>query len=312
MKMKQKGIATVVIAVIVVVVVVVAGVGAFLVLRGGGATGVGGLPVFSGASKSATAGAIGSAANFVKAGVGKENYENIADVPSGCESEVYTAPAGTGISEILNWYKTEMANQGWTKLYEESYSYEYMGVSVSWGLLYFDKGDRTAAVIAANYAGEVYFAMVEGLETTFDSWMGTAGYEWQEPSGGTTGGIGSATSLSFKVTVTYQGAATETTFKAKDIGSSSMKIRMEGTAAGYEYIYIVNGAQQKAWMYAGGQWLDMSSTFSTYWSTWSQSFSGYQESLSAWTSGTYTSPDGSVTISDIQVNPSLDDSLFVH
>jgi len=34
--------------------------------------------------------------------------------------------------------------------------------------------------------------------------------------------------------------------------------------------------------------------------------------LSGWTGGTWTSPDGTVTISNIQVNPSLADSLFQH
>jgi len=310
MKMNQKGIAIAVIAVIVVVVVVVAVAGVFLLTRGGG--GVGGLPVYSGASKSATAGAMGSAGNFVKAGVGKENYGSVSDVPSGCQSELYTASAGTSVSDILNWYKTEMANQGWTKLYEESYSYDYMGTSVLWGLLYFDKEDRTAAVVAANYAGEVYFAMVEGPETIFDSWMGSAGYEWTEPTVGPTGGIGSATSLSFKVDSTMGGYSLSYTFKAKNIGSEHLKLRIDGTAMDQSVVYIVNGETQQAWMSSGDQWTDLSSTYSTQWSTWSQSFGSYQESLSGWTGGTYTSPDGSVTISDIQVNPTLDDSLFVH
>jgi len=102
------------------------------------------------------------------------------------------------------------------------------------------------------------------------------------------------------------------TFKAKDIGSSSMRIRIEGTAAGYDFIYIINGANQTLWVYAMGQWTDMSSSFSTYWDTWTGAFEGYQTNLSGWTGGTYTSPDGTVTIHDIIVNPSLDDSLFQH
>jgi hypothetical protein len=67
---------------------------------------------------------------------------------------------------------------------------------------------------------------------------------------------------------------------------------------------------RKTQMYSGGQWIDLSSTYSTQWDQWSQSFAGYKESLSGWTGGTYTSPDGTVTISDIQVNPDLSNSLF--
>jgi hypothetical protein len=91
-----------------------------------------------------------------------------------------------------------------------------------------------------------------------------------------------------------------------------MKVRVEGTTAGQEFVYIINGAQQKVWIYAAGQWIDMSGSFSEYWGTWEGAFEGYQTDLSGWTGGTYTSPDGTVTIHDIIVNPTLDDSLFVH
>jgi len=128
--------------------------------------------------------------------------------------------------------------------------------------------------------------------------------------GGAGGDIASATSLSFNVDSTAGGVTSTMTFKAKDIGSSNMKIRIEGTAAGQEFKYIINGAQQKLWIYAAGQWMDLSSSFSEYWGTWNQAFTGYTGSLSGWTGGTWTSPDGTVTISDIVVNPDLSDSLF--
>jgi len=102
------------------------------------------------------------------------------------------------------------------------------------------------------------------------------------------------------------------TFKMKDIGSSGMKMRVEGTAAGQDFTYIINGTQQKVWEYVAGQWIDYSASFSTYWDTWTGTSGGYLTSLSGWTGGTWTSPDGTVTIHDIIVNPSLDDSLFQH
>jgi hypothetical protein len=126
---------------------------------------------------------------------------------------------------------------------------------------------------------------------------------------GTGGNVGSATSLSCDITDT----STSSTFtlKAKDIGLSSMKMRIEGTLAGYDSIYIINGATQTAWMYMDATgWLDMSSTFSSLFSTWSTAFSGYQTDLASWTSGNIVA--GTVTISNIQVNPTLADTLFTH
>lgn len=125
--------------------------------------------------------------------------------------------------------------------------------------------------------------------------------------GGGGGGIGSATSSSFDVTIAGTGTYT---FQAKDIGSNNLKVRVTGSAAGTDFIYIVNGATQTAWRDFGGTWTQ--EDFSTVWSTWETAFSGYQTELDSWMGGTYTSPDGTVTISNIQVNPSLDDSLFTH
>ncbi len=313
MKIGQKGMSTsaiVAIVVTVVVVVVVVSVAAVLLIKPGG--GVGSLPLYAGATKSEGA-SLGGTSSFLKAGVGRENSGSISDEPQGLDDELYVAPATTtSVSEVMNWYKTNMASQGWTLVYEESYSYNYMSFSMSWGLLYFDKGDRSAAVVVAEYQGEIYFALVEGPDSIFDPWMDYAGYEWEEPSGGTPGGggIGSATSLSFRVDGSVQGTSFSYTFKVKDIGSSGLKMRIEGTAMGQNVVTIVNGALHQAWMSAAGQWTDMSSYFDTYWDEWSTSVEGYQTGLSDWTGGTWTSPDGTITISDIQVNPVLADSLF--
>jgi len=305
MKMKQKGIAIAAIAaIVVVVVVVVVGAGAFLVLRGGG--GAGGLPLYSGATKAGTIAGLGfSSSDFVENAFGRGQ-----SVPADVSADVYTATGS--VSDILNYYKTEMAAQGWTKQYENTFNQDYMGMSIAIGLLYFEKVDRAAAVCAVNYTYQsqtyTYFALAEGPKTVFETW---SGYQATPGGGAPGGGISGATSLSFTVSSTI-GGVTNLTYKAKNIGANNLKLRIEGTAAGQEITYIINGETQQAWIYTAGQWIDMSSTFSSYWSTWSESLSGYQESLSGWTSGTYTSPDGSVTISNIQVDPTLDDSLFVH
>ena len=126
--------------------------------------------------------------------------------------------------------------------------------------------------------------------------------------GGGGGGITGATNLSFDITDTSTGATL--TLKAKDIGSSTMKIRLDMTAPA-AMTYILNGATSTAWMYTDATgWYDMSSTFSTLWDTWNSAFTGYQTDLGSWTgSGNITV--GTVTISNIST-ATLDDSLFTH
>jgi hypothetical protein len=118
------------------------------------------------------------------------------------------------------------------------------------------------------------------------------------------------TSLQFDVSSTAGGVSATYTLMAKNIGTSNLMMRIDGTFSGQAIIYIINGAQQKAWMYVSNTWMDLSASFSSYWGTWSQTFQGYQTDLSGWTGGTWTSPDGTVTISNIHINPSLADSLF--
>jgi len=126
---------------------------------------------------------------------------------------------------------------------------------------------------------------------------------------GTGGDVGSATSLSFDITDTSQGMALA--FKAKDIGSSSLKLRMEGTYSGAEFVCILNGALQKCWVsYGGGTLIESDTLFQSLWDTFSTAFSEYQTDLASWTSGNIVA--GTVTISNIQVNPTLADTLFTH
>jgi hypothetical protein len=129
------------------------------------------------------------------------------------------------------------------------------------------------------------------------------------------GGIAGASSLQFSVTVTYNGTTQGNyTYMAKNAGTSNMTIRIETTnTAGLNIIYIVNGAQNKAWVYSNGQWQDLSDAFTTQWTTWSWQLKEYRDNLAGWTSGdwTYTAPNGgTVRVYNIAVNPSLADSLF--
>jgi hypothetical protein len=91
-------------------------------------------------------------------------------------------------------------------------------------------------------------------------------------------------------------------------------VRIEATGSQSNYTYIINGAQQKAWIYENGTWTDLSSDFSGELSTWNSQFAGYENDLVNWPGygyWTYTAPDGTtLRFYGITVNPSLADSLF--
>jgi hypothetical protein len=146
--------------------------------------------------------------------------------------------------------------------------------------------------------------------------VGVAAY-WALSSGGgnNNGGtsVGDASSLQFSVSIVREGESYETSYSAKNIGTSDLMIRVDIPTTEGDLVYIVNGAQQKAWEYVGDEWNDLSDDFSAQWDLWHLTWQGYMDNLASWTSGdwTYTDTDGSpVTITDITLNPSLADSLF--
>jgi hypothetical protein len=150
------------------------------------------------------------------------------------------------------------------------------------------------------------------------------------PSATTTttgGGLESATSLAFKVDVTAEETTGTIIFKMKDIGTDDMKVRMDVTAlvngTTQETSMIVNGELRKAWMYENGVWTDMSDNVSeALWDTLSEPLvyenvlSSFGVNLSGWTGGDYTYTDPttgySFRVHDFELNPVLEDSLFVH
>jgi hypothetical protein len=143
------------------------------------------------------------------------------------------------------------------------------------------------------------------------------------PSSGTSStpqpnGVASASSLQFSIDVTAGGVKQITsTYMAKNAGTNNLMMRIETTdTSGTTSVYIVNGALQKAWIYDGTTWTDISEAYSTQFSTWDASFTGYQNSLAGWAGvggWTYAAPNGdSVRYYDISVNPNLPDSLFEH
>jgi hypothetical protein len=129
-------------------------------------------------------------------------------------------------------------------------------------------------------------------------------------------GVADASSLKYSVSLTENGVLKGTyTFWGKNAGTGDFSMRIEFTDSDGDTIYIFNGAQDKAWTYAGGEWVDISDYYASQWDIWNNLWVGYTNSLAAW-SGTgdysYTQDSSTVRIYDISVNPALEDSLFTH
>lgn len=113
--------------------------------------------------------------------------------------------------------------------------------------------------------------------------------------------VADATSLQFTVT----DATGSYKWSAKNIDSDILlSIEYLDEAAGFTI--VINGAEHTAASDPAG----VAGDFQTTWDQWYPMFEGYVDALAHWTSGDWTSEDGTVTISGISVNPTLDDSMF--
>jgi hypothetical protein len=137
--------------------------------------------------------------------------------------------------------------------------------------------------------------------------------EEEEPE--TSPDVSTATSISYKVSIQPAGQASmEYEYIVKDAGTDNMKMRISVETEDEVATYVINGETQTAWVYTGEEWLDLTAGFTTYWDMHKESWEGYQTSLQDWTGlgeYRYDLPTGdAVVIHDIQINPTLDDSLF--
>jgi len=127
--------------------------------------------------------------------------------------------------------------------------------------------------------------------------------------------IGSASSIDCKMDVTTAGGTVHYRFMAKDIGSSNMKLRVEVTTAEQEAKLILDNGNQEAWLWTSvSGWQDSSAQFGSYWSMYWGQLNDSLDVLFDWTGGDYNYTDptsgASIRFYDIQVNPTLPDSLF--
>jgi hypothetical protein len=137
--------------------------------------------------------------------------------------------------------------------------------------------------------------------------------EEEEPE--TSPDLSTATSIRYTVSIQPAGqAGMEYEYIVKDAGTNNMKMRISVETEYEVATYIINGEDQTAWVYTGEEWLDLSDAFSTYWDMHKESWEGYQANLQDWTGigeYRYDLPTGdSIIIHDIEINPTLDDSLF--
>lgn len=128
-----------------------------------------------------------------------------------------------------------------------------------------------------------------------------------------------ATSLDFTVEYALEGMGTYTyRYMARNIGTSSLDIRIEWDSEQVDAKYILKGSTRQGWVYTGDQWIEfttMYQDFDEFWDAFYESFEGYQTTLAEeWTGvqgWTYSFPGmGTVTYSNIDINPSLPDSVF--
>jgi len=127
-----------------------------------------------------------------------------------------------------------------------------------------------------------------------------------------------ASSVKFTQTIqtTVEGLGNHTimvlgTVYAKNLGTPNMMCRWEYGVMEQLTIYIVNETQHKVWRWSFPKgWVDFSSGFD--WGKWMQGWNETETRLRDWQGGdiTYTDQGYAIRISDIQINPSLDDSLF--
>jgi hypothetical protein len=142
------------------------------------------------------------------------------------------------------------------------------------------------------------------------------------PTSTSTSGIATASSYEFNLTGTASnGTVLDTAYYAtKNLGTSSVELHWEVTTPSAGTIeYIINGALQKAWLYQGGQWTDISVAFTSDLST-VESAAGLYVNMLTYYGGsgsfTYTVPAGQPnagftdTFTNVHINPSLPDSLF--
>jgi hypothetical protein len=128
-----------------------------------------------------------------------------------------------------------------------------------------------------------------------------------------------ATSLDFTIEYILEGMGTYTyQYRARNIGTSNLDFRVDMTSSQMDAAYILKGSTQQGWVYSGGQWFEFTTMYQNWDEFWDAQYEGFEEYHAAlvedWTGvegWSYTMPGvGSVTYTNVNINPSLPDSVF--
>jgi hypothetical protein len=124
-----------------------------------------------------------------------------------------------------------------------------------------------------------------------------------------------ASSLKYTQTTRYSdanGGGQDTyTVYVKNFGTPNIMSRYEGTYNGEQIISITDEGTRQMWQYYQGRWSDISGFYNATMS--SQAWADLRNNLRNWNGFgevKFTIWGNDVTISDIEVNPSLPDALF--
>jgi hypothetical protein len=155
--MKRKRMA----AAAIVVAVVAVGLGYLVLKRGSG------LPVYLGAVQTSLFGSMYTVDNFVAEWSGLH-------VPSGIDITGYMVT--DGLDTVMEWYRWKMPKEGWTLLYDNS-GYEntsYFG-NILIKVVICEREGMRAGIIALNYQGTTYFALISAQKEVFGQFISIPG-----------------------------------------------------------------------------------------------------------------------------------------
>jgi hypothetical protein len=181
------------------------------------------------------------------------------------------------------------------------------------------KGVSTWVIVAI-----IVIAVVIGGIAVYVLYSGGGEEEGPTPTPAPTPDVAGATSIGIKVNATWEGGVNELyAFTAKNLGTSDTLLRVDMTdAQGNVFIYLYNQTAQTLWIQYDGAWVDSSTDFASYWDGENSAIvgytalDGYKTELATNWSGSgdhdYTSDEDTFHIYDIILNPSVEDSLFVH
>jgi len=127
--------------------------------------------------------------------------------------------------------------------------------------------------------------------------------------------MGNATSLRYTVNMTTADITGTYMFAGKNLGTGDLLLRVDANPIvddATTYSYLFYAGNQTSYNNATGTWAQ--GDFTTDWATYSGMFEGYIAHNEDWMTGDgdieYTDAGNNIKVYDIEINPTLADSLF--